>query len=1401
MIRILGLFLVLPWFAASVGFAADVSWSGLGADSEWLNAANWSSNPVLPAEGVGTAGDTLFFDTTANHAVFDVAAGSRTYRQIRVGANTDGRLDVTGGTLTGDHTITHWVGRNGNAGTVNITGNGILRIGHIAEIGQDNGSIGTVNVSNDGAYWIFRGGSKDGQGDVSISLGAGGTGEGTLNLNGGSVRTRFGVMLGQNSLAGSGRFHVNGGDGSAVIGGHSNVTSNGFWLQRGNGTLAATVDSAGFSLGTIDIHDAGASYVRFDAGAILDLGFSGMPPASTMSWNLMTFKEGALTDNGLTLAAGDAAAGWSFAFVDTNTTPGADTLRITFTTSGGVPTVAVGSIAELRSAASLTGYQITMTPGTYWLTGPASRPAPTPDYPIFLDLSGSSSTFDFTGVEIKVDTRELRGYGRVNGHADSVRVFQISGSDITVDGLTLTMENVAFNGTDSYGDVKEYTADWSTTLVEIIGSGTVLKNSNFTTRGSYPYGYGDAFGKGGRPADGNGVTNAAWIDHRKQSGIRIGRGATDITLDNIDLNMRTFGHGIFMQEGASDILIKNSVVLGDSVASSNAVIAHPQYQQWGFATYGVPIPPDLHISKHEDAIRVYTNDNFAINGWPQYIDNLTVEGCRIERMRDALATGEMTGWLRVADSEAYGCEQAFTPSALAMENTFTACKGDAVNGPLLFFRRSADNVTASVELAGTAPPQGTWPIALISGNGHQITLTRTAPAGLYPVGAHVGISQGWREWRHRPNGDIDASSTGNVTEATTGSTIINLTGQPLVFGPAASGNTASSNGGVINKGLNNTYTGTTLVSEPIIVQDIWSSPPAALDVPWAHFTPAGVQDLPTPPYTVFSGVQTVSNSLSLGGTNETDAGTEVSAGGCLNIAAGLAVQGEHLAISGSGAAGTGALFSEGALSNATRFATSGGSISLVGDATIGVGTAGNQFLIGPVGGTGDLTTTGPGVLVMEGGGNSFDGSLTVAQGELQVRANKARNDLTIASGAIFSQTNSPGLNQEPTHTTIIDGTLNLNRRGIADANAHSANVGRLLGGPAGLITSTSAAAVQTLNVTGNGADSVYSGAIEGRVTLVKTGSAKLVLDGSCTHTEPTIVNEGVLELNGSIGAGSPVILNDGATLTGAGPANGGVVVNGGATFSPGGSVGGFAASEMTLAAGGALEVEINDPSGIAGGPNGWDLITLSGALAIDAGVTASAPFLIRLIGQASGGNPGVVPNFDRRRSDSWRIISANTVTGTFATDQFEIDASGFAANNPLDGGVFALTLQDDGLVLGFTPSPYAAWKFEKGMQADVAPDADPDGNGVPVLVEYALAIDPGAPGGLPEVARGTGGAWEFTFNRARPELFYDVEVSPDLTEWAVHQSNPGEPGAMVAVSYTPAAPGDRCFFRLRVRRE
>ncbi|MEN8725461.1 MAG: autotransporter-associated beta strand repeat-containing protein [Lentimonas sp.] len=1169
---------------------------------------------------------------------------------------------------------------------------------------------------------------------------------------------------------------------------------NGLTFQRRAGTAGSTVSTKVGVDPSVDDYDAPYWVRLVRSGDDFSAYYS--PDGGATGWTQLgttqTISMSSIVYIGLELSSRDdgVEANAVFTNVTVNATPAPRTA------------VTVNSIAELQSYVGSEFHDVTMTPGTYWLSGPSTRPAPSANYAIFLDLSGRHSSFNFTGVHIKVDTQELDGYGRTYGHDSGVQVLQVSGEGVEVDGLTLSMEKLTYDGVDQFGNPREYSADWSSQLVRVVGSNTTIRNCDFTTGGSYPYGYGDAFGKGNRPNT-DGVTNAAFIGHSKQSGFLITGGATDVTVDNVQLNMLSFGHGFFMQQGASNILFNNSRVLGDAMADSDDIIAHPEYQEWGFATYKEPIPADINISKHEGAIRVYGNPSFATNGYRENITNITVQGCRIERMRTGIACAVAAGFLRVSNTEIYDCEYGYAPSNNTVENTFVNCKGNALNGPLIFFQYGISSpVTMEMELTGTVPGKGTWPIALVGGADSDITLTSSALPGVYPAGAYFNVSQKFREWRHRPSGDLDDGTSG-YSGPTTNTKIRNLTDQILVFGPNATGNIdCESTGGVINKGTNNSYVGTTLVPSSIVIQDTWTSPTNPLDVSWAQFDGNGVQILPTAPYVVFSGTHVVNESLAFGGENAGDSGTVVIDGATLEVESGFSSQGETITISGNGTLGQGAIYSDGATSTATRLGSSTGDIVLDGNASIGVGVSGNQLLIGVVSGHGTLTKRGLGKLSMERSANTFTGALIVEEGIVGSRANKVPNDLVVASGARFQQISNNGLNQPATATTTLDGILDLNARGVTDGNSLSMVVGTLTGAASGQILSTSTAAAQILNVTSNTTDGTFAGTIEGRIALVKSGSAKLTLTGANTNSEPTSIDGGVLAVNGSLSALSEVTVNAGGALAGTGVVGGAVTLNDGGAVAPGNHVGELTSGAQTWNAGGVLEVEMNDATGSAGGLDGWDLMTVNGQITIDGSVSSGTPFIIELDGLGSGGESGGVANFDNRVSYTWLIASASGVTGSFDAAKFAVDASGFTVNNELDDGQFLVSRSGGDLYLNFTPSPYAAWKLGQEIPVNVAASDDYHGFGFPLLLEYGLELLPGETGGLPTLIPGSGSGFEFSFNRARADVIYKVYTSPSLLpeSWTLYSTNPGTVGEWVEVTYMPAIDEEQMFFRLNVDR-
>ena len=110
------------------------------------------------------------------------------------------------------------------------------------------------------------------------------------------------------------------------------------------------------------------------------------------------------------------------------------------------------------------------------------------------------------------------------------------------------------------------------------------------------------------------------------------------------------------------------------------------------------------------------------------------------------------------------------------------------------------------------------------------------------------------------------------------------------------------------------------------------------------------------------------------------------------------------------------------------------------------------------------------------------------------------------------------------------------------------------------------------------ANRVYEG------SLIKAGAGSLVLNGNNTYRGATLVNGGLLAVNGALT--SAVSVNSGGTLGGSGRINA-LTVNNGGTVAPGNSVGTLqVAGDVTLGAGSTYAVELTPTSSdriVAGG--------------------------------------------------------------------------------------------------------------------------------------------------------------------------------------------------------------------------
>ena len=189
-----------------------------------------------------------------------------------------------------------------------------------------------------------------------------------------------------------------------------------------------------------------------------------------------------------------------------------------------------------------------------------------------------------------------------------------------------------------------------------------------------------------------------------------------------------------------------------------------------------------------------------------------------------------------------------------------------------------------------------------------------------------------------------------------------------------------------------------------------------------------------------------------------------------------------------------------------------------------------------------------------------------------------------------------------------------------------------------------------LNQTSDGS---FGGAISGAGTLTKTGAGAVTLTGVSSFTGATTVTAGRLNVRGSL-ARSTTTLQSGSSLGGNGTV-GSLTAQSGSTVSPGNSIGTLAVNgNLTLAAGSLLAIEVS--------PSGADMVTVTGTanLAGNLTITPSA-------GQYS---------FFQR----FTLVSANTLTGTFANSSFGDFSAKYRPKLMYDATSVVLRLDPNSLV-------------------------------------------------------------------------------------------------------------------------
>ena len=357
--------------------------------------------------------------------------------------------------------------------------------------------------------------------------------------------------------------------------------------------------------------------------------------------------------------------------------------------------ITVNSLVDLLPYLDDDNVNIVLAPGTYSITT-SDITAGTFSNPLLL-FEGSNSTYDFTGVRINFETAVFKSFGSVE-----VKEIQILGNDNVLKNLTM----VDIGDTSPQKTVQGITMD---------GRDNRIEGFHISTRGSYPYGYGDAFGKGG--------TNTV-IGHRKHSAVLI-RGLRNHFKDNTVIS-RSYGHCVFMQ-AASYPIIEGCYIEGE-VRTTDDMLAEagtgtPADNKNFMTTWGYTLPPGYMMSLQEAGIRAYNAGTTYIDGVTiqRGTDNPTVLNCTIKNTRTGVVLAHATGTSYIEGCTVLGCEMGYS---IGGNGTIVNCGADAIYGPVYKNAYASDNgYVADITILQPSDDyyNGHDALAYIGGSNHDLT--------------------------------------------------------------------------------------------------------------------------------------------------------------------------------------------------------------------------------------------------------------------------------------------------------------------------------------------------------------------------------------------------------------------------------------------------------------------------------------------------------------------------------------------------------------------------------------------------------------------------------------------------------------------------------------------------------
>jgi hypothetical protein len=435
--------------------------------------------------------------------------------------------------------------------------------------------------------------------------------------------------------------------------------------------------------------------------------------------------------------------------------------EITYTT--------VNTIAELNATLNQNDVNIKLKSGTYRFGPDDVTSGLIPHYEMFV-FRGNNSNYDFTDVTFEFETELWSSYG-----SEEVVQLRLYGQNITVKNLTVK-------------DIGTSAPTHRARNMHLDGVNNTVDGFHFSTSGSYPYGYGDLFGKGG----------GSVINHHKHSAMLI-RGEGN-TFKNSKIFSKSYGHVVFIQ-GGKDVLIDNVYVEGDTMRTTDDILAEdgtgtPADNANFLTVWGFKVPPGYMISKQEAGFRSYASaEHYSGNGETSTTENVTIKNCTAKHVRSGFNLVFGNGTMIFENCTSIENESGFS---IQKGGSIINCKSDVKYGVAYTNAYESDgNVTADITITNSEGSYGNHHVAYIGGANQNITLKSDGTAVSQEMSIQVGGGKG--DLRH-----LNGVNSGQDNHTTTSTLLINNTKYPVEVASVTSGNSIHSCGTVTDNGTGNT---------------------------------------------------------------------------------------------------------------------------------------------------------------------------------------------------------------------------------------------------------------------------------------------------------------------------------------------------------------------------------------------------------------------------------------------------------------------------------------------------------------------------------------------------------------------------------------------------------------------